>query len=99
MVLTIRHKAEDASVYSDYGHQRLDEMTYVPSTIESAWEKWRNELPMLSQRLIPRCYFQNDVNASTTQLHGFVMLLRTFMQAKFTCIYELPARTTLVTCR
>ena len=43
----------------------------VPSAIENTWGKWRNELPTLNHHLIPRYYFQNDVDISTTQLHGF----------------------------
>ena len=39
--------------------------------IQLPWSKWRSELPILSTKLIPRCYFPRDVTIKGTQLHGF----------------------------
>ena len=43
----------------------------VPMEIHLPWSQWRSELPILSTRLIPRCYFPPDVCIKTTQLHEF----------------------------
>ncbi len=43
----------------------------VPQDIRDCWEKWRLELPVLSSKLIPRCYFPNDAHLVSLQLHGF----------------------------
>ncbi len=43
----------------------------VPEDIQARWERWRNELPMLSTRCIPRCYFPKDARVQSLQLHGF----------------------------
>ena len=39
--------------------------------IHIPWSQWRSELPIVSTKLIPRCYFPPDVCVKTTQLHGF----------------------------
>ena len=43
----------------------------VPRHIKDVWSKWRSELPDLSQKHIPRCYFESAGSASSIQLHGF----------------------------
>ena len=43
----------------------------VPSTILEEWSKWRQELPLLSDHYIPRCYYLKEANIVSTQLHGF----------------------------
>ena len=43
----------------------------VPSAVQSVWEKWKSELPALSQHLIPRCYYPTGVKTASRQLHGF----------------------------
>ena len=43
----------------------------VPLCILEVWEKWRKELPMLNDHLIPRCYYPRDTKVKTIQLHGF----------------------------
>ena len=43
----------------------------VPTVIQQAWEKWRDDLPNLSSHLIQRRYFLDDVDIISTQLHGF----------------------------
>lgn len=36
----------------------------VPTLIRDAWYQWRSELPLLSQKQIPRCYFPQDFHAT-----------------------------------
>ena len=43
----------------------------VPSSIQEAWHQWRSELPVLTDKQIPRCYFPQDFRVVSTQLHGF----------------------------
>ena len=43
----------------------------VPMEIQLPWSKWRSELPILSTKFIPRCYFPHDVTIKGMQLHGF----------------------------
>ena len=33
--------------------------------------KWREQLPLLSQKQLPRCYFRLEAPCVTTELHGF----------------------------
>ena len=39
--------------------------------IQLPWSQWKSELPILSMKLIPRCYFPHDVSIRGMQLHGF----------------------------
>ena len=50
---------------------KLDWDDQVPSSVKTAWTKWRSELPLLSNHHISRCYFPKDVKIVSTQLHGF----------------------------
>ena len=43
----------------------------VPEDIRDSWEKWKRELPVLTKKLISRCYYPKDVKIASTQLHGF----------------------------
>ena len=43
----------------------------APDDIRKSWEKWRLELPVLTSKLIPRCYFPRNMSITSTQLHGF----------------------------
>ena len=43
----------------------------VPTDIRDIWSQWRDELPLLTIHLIPRCYFPNDMKMASVQLHGF----------------------------
>lgn len=43
----------------------------VPPAIAESWQRWRQELPMLSNKLIPRCYYPKNVASFSVQLHGF----------------------------
>ena len=41
-----------------------------PSTLE-VWTKWRNELPLISEKHLARCYFPKESRIVSKQLHGF----------------------------
>ena len=43
----------------------------VPLAVQNAWEKWKSELPALSQRSIHWCYYPAGADVSTRELHGF----------------------------
>ena len=43
----------------------------VPTKIYEEWEKWRIELPILRDILIPRCYTPKSETPLSVQLHGF----------------------------
>lgn len=43
----------------------------VPESILQQWSRWRQELPMLSNHHIARCYYPKSVMIASTQLHGF----------------------------
>ena len=42
----------------------------VPAELENQHRKWREELPLLSNIHLPRCYFRSE-KALTVELHGF----------------------------
>ena len=43
----------------------------VPEAIHSAWLQWRTELHLLSQKIIPRCFFLKDSDSLSFEIHGF----------------------------
>ena len=43
----------------------------VPSSIYDIWFQWRSELHLLSERHIPRCYFDKESHVTSMELHGF----------------------------
>ena len=43
----------------------------VPPHIKDVWFKWRSELPELSDKYIPRCYFDTGSHITSIQPHGF----------------------------
>lgn len=43
----------------------------VSRLIQETWEKWRAELPLLRNHLIPRHYYRNLGDVIGTELHGF----------------------------
>ena len=43
----------------------------VPSAVERAWLEWRQELGLLVNEHIPRCYHPKEVEIAYRQLHGF----------------------------
>ena len=43
----------------------------VPSKVETAWNRWRHELPALRDHLIPQYYFSDNDGIKSCELHGF----------------------------
>ena len=43
----------------------------VPSELADIHSKWREQLPLLSQKQLPRCYCRPDSTPLTRELHGF----------------------------
>ena len=43
----------------------------VPDEIKDAWLQWRQELPLLSNKQIDRCYYPKDARIKCVQIHGF----------------------------
>ena len=43
----------------------------VPEQILVVWQRWRRELPALSSKSVPRCYFPRESQINSIQLHGF----------------------------
>ena len=43
----------------------------VPSKVETAWNRWRSELPNLRDHLIPQYYFKNNEAVRSCKLHSF----------------------------
>ncbi len=43
----------------------------VPSHIQDNWFQWHSELHLLSEKHIPRCYFDKATRISSVELHGF----------------------------
>ena len=43
----------------------------VPAALEQDWQKWRQDLYMLKNKHIPRCYYPKEVKIVYQQLHGF----------------------------
>ena len=41
----------------------------VSSMLAEVWERWRSELPLLNEHLIPRCYFSETTKPASLQLH------------------------------
>ena len=51
--------------------EKVDWDDPVPSRIQDAWIQWRSELPLLSQKCIPRCYFNKKSQPRSMEIHGF----------------------------
>ena len=43
----------------------------IPSDLIDQHSLWRQQLPVLSSKQLPRCYFRTDAPTLTKQLHGF----------------------------
>lgn len=43
----------------------------VPQSVCDVWKQWRSELHLLSDHLIPRCHFPEQMDVISVQLHGF----------------------------
>ena len=50
---------------------QLDWDEPVPEHIQAIWERWRSELPALSAKCIPRCYFPKEAEIVSFQVHAF----------------------------
>ena len=51
--------------------QKVDWDDPVPAPICDEWFQWRSELHLLSNKHIPRCYFDKKSEIASIQLHGF----------------------------
>ena len=43
----------------------------IPTALQEQHLEWRNQLPLLASKQLPRCYFQGNATRISTQLHGF----------------------------
>ena len=43
----------------------------LPKSIHQDWMIWRSELPLLTKKHIPHCYYPKNVEVANTELHGF----------------------------
>ena len=43
----------------------------LPESIHQDWMTWRSELPLLTEKHIPRCYHPKNVEIANIELHGF----------------------------
>ena len=43
----------------------------VPPPVRDSWNKWKSELPCLSNKSVPRCYHPKGVRILHKELHGF----------------------------
>ena len=43
----------------------------LPESIHQDWITWRSELPLLTKKHIPRCYYPKNVEVANIELHGF----------------------------
>ena len=43
----------------------------IPQHLIDLHSKWRQQLPSLSTKQLPRCYFRKDASPMTQQIHGF----------------------------
>ena len=50
---------------------RIDWDDTVPLPIHNDWLQWRMELHLLSEKSIPRCYFDKSTQIISFELHGF----------------------------
>ena len=51
--------------------QKLNWDDPVPSAIHDAWYNWRSELHLLTEKCVPRCYFDTSSQIISFELHGF----------------------------
>ncbi len=51
--------------------QKVDWDDPIPESIHEVWSQWRNELKLLADHRIPRCYYPNEKKSLSVQLHGF----------------------------
>ena len=51
--------------------KKLDLDDVVPNNVSGTWEKWKTELPVITNRTVSRCYFPKNVEAMSLELHRF----------------------------
>ena len=51
--------------------RKIDWDDKVPLDVFDVWQRWRSELPLLSNIHLPRCHFTCNPLECSTQLHGF----------------------------
>ena len=51
--------------------EKVDWDDTCPSSIHDVWLRWRSELRVLSEKHIPRCYFDKSSRITSIELHGF----------------------------
>ena len=51
--------------------EKLEWNELVPPILAEVWERWRSELPLLQDHIVPRCYFPETTRPASLQLHGF----------------------------
>ena len=51
--------------------ERVDWDDPVPEELQRIWHQWRSELPSLTCKSVPRCYFPKNVQTVSIQIHGF----------------------------
>lgn len=51
--------------------ERVDWDDPVPEELQRIWRQWRSELPSLTCKGVPRCYFPKNSKILSTQVHGF----------------------------
>lgn len=51
--------------------RKIDWDDPVPQEIYETWLQWRSELPSLTSKSIPRCYFPKEASIISIQLHSF----------------------------
>ena len=69
MVLSIHYKLK--ILLQRIWEEKLEWNEEVSPTVGGIGERWRNELPLPKNHLIPRCYFQEIATVTSKQLHGF----------------------------
>ena len=69
MVFPFHYQSQNIAAASLGKGNQLDDP--VPSSIYDVWLQWHSELHLLSEKHIPRCYFDRESHVITTKLHGF----------------------------
>lgn len=54
-----------------FWEEKIDWDDVAPFSISDVWHRWRDELPILKSKRIPRCYFSRNSFIVSRQLHGF----------------------------
>jgi hypothetical protein len=54
-----------------FWEEKIDWDDPAPPSISDVWHRWRDELPILKTKKIPRCYFTRNSLVVSKELHGF----------------------------